>query len=340
LGLSPSQILDYSANINPLGPPPGLWPALEEARDLLVHYPDPGCGRLRADLAAHHGLEPERILVGNGSTELIFLLARALRPARALVVAPAFSEYQAALDAEGARLDFQVTQEADGYTLAAPLDPQGADLVFVANPASPSGVALEPTRLLELARPVFEAGARLVVDEAFVDFCPQFSLLPYLADHPGLIIMRSFTKFYAIPGLRLGYLLAEPGLLADLAKRQEPWSVGSLAQAAGSACLAEDDYVERSREVVAREREFLSQGLAALGGMKVFPSQANYLLVKLSKPGARAANLRAALEPQGILIRDASNFVGLDQAHVRLAVRGHADNERLLAALGRALAVM
>ena len=337
LGLSPGDLLDYSANINPLGPPPGLWPALEQARGLLEHYPDPECTALRQALAKHHGLEPEQVLAGNGSTELIYLTARALRPAKALVVAPAFSEYQHALASRGIAVEFTPTREAAGFTLDAPLDPDGAGLVFLANPASPSGVGLDPERLLDLAQPVLKAGARLVVDEAFVDFCPERSMVPLLPQAPGLIILRSFTKFYAMPGLRLGYVLAAPGLVSALAACQEPWSVGALAQAAGPACLAEADYARRSRELVAAQREVLSAGLAALGGMKVFPSQANYLLIRLDRPGWDAPRLRAALEPLGILVRDAGNFHGLDPRYVRLAVRGAEQNQRLLQALAHVL---
>lgn len=337
LGLSPDDLLDYSANINPLGPPPGLWPALEQARSLLLHYPDPECTKLRQALADHHGLQPGQVLVGNGSTELIYLTARALRPAKALVVAPAFSEYQHALAGRGIAVEFAQTREAAGFTLDAPLDPCGAGLVFLANPASPSGTALDPERLLDLVQPVFKSGARLVVDEAFVDFCPDRSLVPLLHEAPGLIILRSFTKFYAMPGLRLGYVLAAPRLVSALAACQEPWSVGALAQAAGPACLAEDGYARRSRELVDAQRQVLTAGLTALGGMKVFPSQANYILIRLERPGWDAPRLRTALEPQGILVRDAGNFHGLDPRYVRLAVRGAEQNQRLLEALAQVL---
>ena len=193
--------------------------------------------------------------MGNGSTELIYLAARALTPRKALIVAPAFSEYEHALNAAQVPVAFQITSEADNFTLAEPLDPQGADLVFLANPASPSGVLLAPELLLESAARLDAAGVYLLLDEAFVDFVEEASLKTHLARFPHLLILRSFTKFFAIPGMRLGCLLAAPDLIQRLAAVQEPWSVSTLAQAMGRACLQDHDYMARSRTLVRQERQ-------------------------------------------------------------------------------------
>ncbi len=337
LGLARADLLDFSANINPLGFPPAIPDALQQALGDIVHYPDRRCLELRRDLAAYHQLSPEQILVGNGSTELIYLAARALAPRKALIVAPAFSEYEHALQAAQVPVRFQITTAAENFTLTQPLDPQGADLVFLAHPASPSGVLVPPELLLEVAAALDAAGVYLLLDEAFIDFVEEASLKSHLARFPHLLILRSFTKFFGIPGIRLGCLLAAPDLIARLAAIQEPWSVSTLAQAMGRACLRDYDYMERSRALVKQERDYLLAGLTSLPGLQPFPSAVNYLLVKITRPDWTAATLQKALLAHLIVIRDASNFRGLDQRFFRLAVRRREENERLLEALGRLL---
>ncbi|MFZ5453052.1 MAG: threonine-phosphate decarboxylase CobD [Thermodesulfobacteriota bacterium] len=337
LGLELSELLDFSANINPLGFPAGIMGAIQESLPEIVHYPDRRCLELTRELAAYHGLSPAQILVGNGSTELIYLAARALKPQKALIAAPAFSEYEHALSAAGVPVEFQMTTETQNFTLEAPLDPKGADLVFLAQPASPSGVLLAPELLLEVAARLNNAGVRLLLDEAFVDFVEEASFKMHLARFPRVLILRSFTKFFAIPGMRLGYLLAAPESISRLGALQEPWSVNTLAQAMGRACLQDLDYMARSRALVQEEKDFLFQGLSSLSGLKPFPSVVNYLLVKLTRPDFTAAGLRQALLSQKIVIRDASNFRGLDERFFRVAVRSRGDNERLLGALAEVL---
>jgi threonine-phosphate decarboxylase len=337
LGVELADLLDFSANINPLGFPPGLAFAVQEALAEIVHYPDRRSLTLRTALAAYHHLAPEEILVGNGSTELIYLAARALSPRRGLIVTPAFSEYEHALDLAGVPAAFHPTNEADNFTLGPVPSPQAGDLVFLAHPASPSGVLLDPEVFLEVAAGCEAAGAYLLLDEAFVDFVEEASLKLHLGRFPRLMILRSFTKFFGIPGMRLGYLLGAPDLVARLSGAQEPWSVNTMAQAMGRACLADLEYMRRTRELIQRERRFLLEGLAALPGLAAFPGVVNYLLVKLTRPGLTAAGLRERLLAHRIVIRDASNFRGLDARFFRIAVRGRAENERLLAALGKCL---
>ncbi len=330
--------LDFSANINPLGFPGGVAEAVNQALVELVHYPDRHCWQLRLDLAAYHGLSPEEVLVGNGSTELIYLVVRALKPRKALIVAPAFSEYQEALDAAQVSYNYHITSEAGCFTLERLPEAPRVELLFLANPASPSGALLQPERLLPWLAAWNAAGLFVALDEAFIDFVEEASLKTHLRRFPRLIILRSFTKFFAIPGLRLGYLLAAPDLVARLAAFQEPWSVNTLAQAAGQACLKDRDYITRTRSLVAQEREHLQKGLQALPGLRPFPGEANYLLVKITRPGWTARRLRKRLLARGIVIRDAGNFQGLDERYFRVAVRRREDNDRLLAALADCLA--
>ena len=248
-------------------------------------------------------------------------------------MAPAFSEYEHALKAAQVPVAFQITTEADNFTLSEPLDPQGADLVFLANPASPSGVLLAPELLLEVAARLDAAGVYLLLDEAFVDFVEEASLKTHLARFPRLLILRSFTKFFAIPGMRLGCLLAAPELIRRLAAAQEPWSVNTLAQAMGRACLQDLDYMSPLPGLGPPGAGIPPGWPGSLPGLQPFPSAVNYLLVKLTRPDWTAASLRTALLVRRIVIRDAGNFRGLDERFFRLAVRGREENQRLLRAL-------
>ena len=337
LGVELADLLDFSASINPLGFPPGLTLAVQEAMREIVHYPDRRSLKLRAALADYHHLSPEEILVGNGSTELIYLAARALRPSRGLIVTPAFSEYEHALNLAGVPAAFYPTDEAHHFTLSELPEPQAGDLVFLAHPASPSGVLLDPELFLELAARCEAAEAYLLLDEAFVDFVEEASLKIHLSRFPRLLILRSFTKFFGIPGMRLGFLLASPAVVAHLSEAQEPWSVNTMAQVMGRTCLADSEYISRTRALIRREREFLFPRLVAHPELSPFPSVVNYLLVKLTRPGLTAAGLREQMLAHRIVIRDASNFRGLDARFFRIAVRGRQENERLLAALEQCL---
>ncbi len=337
LGLARHELLDFSANINPLGFPESLAGVIQQTLGDLVHYPDRRCLELRQALAAYHDLAADEILVGNGSTELIYLVARALKPARALIVAPAFSEYEQALRVAGVPVDFHLTREDQNFALPGPLDPGPASLVFLANPASPSGGFMPPGRLLEVVAALDAAGVYLLLDEAFVDFAEEASLKASLGRFPRLLILRSFTKFFGIPGMRLGYLLAAPDLIQRLAAVQEPWSVNTLAQTVGCACLREADFMAQSRALVVREREYLFPRLAALPGLSPFPGAVNYLLVKLTAPRWTAARLQKEMLRHGIVIRNAGNFRSLDERYFRVAVRRREENDRLLAALADSL---
>lgn len=333
LGTSPDRLLDLSANINPLGYPPGLRETAQEAFEMIKHYPDPYCRDLRTEIARHHGLSPEEILIGNGSTELIYLVARALHSRGAMVVTPAFSEYERALRLAQVPITFHPTSEANDFTINHLPNPDGCDTVFLANPTNPSGALLLPDQLLPVLEALEPAGAYAVLDEAFIDFVEDASMKTYLRNYPSLIILRSFTKFFGIPGIRLGYVLASETVIKELEDCSEPWTVNVLAQALGRACLEDVDFMIKTREVIAQEREYLCNQLANLDSLYVFPGKVNYLLCKLTRSGWTAARLQRKMLEHGIIIRDASNFRGLDGRFFRIAVRLRHENDRLLNAL-------
>ena len=255
-----------------------------------------------------------------------------------MIITPAFSEYEHACQALGASAAFFQTTAAQNFTLTGPPALPGADLIFLANPASPSGALLTPAELLPLVSAWENAGCYTVLDEAFIDFVEESSFKSHLRQFPRLIILRSFTKFFGMPGIRLGCLLAAPELTLNLAQVQAPWSVSTLAQAMGRACLADAAYMAESRELIQGELDYLSGCLGAMDVLSPLPSRVNYILVKLTRPGWTAGRLQQAMLKHRIVIRDASNFRGLDERYIRVAVRRREDNQRLLAALKACLA--
>jgi threonine-phosphate decarboxylase len=336
LGVPPEEILDFSANINPLGPAPGVRGTVAAAFDRLVHYPDSDCTELREALARHHGLSPTNICAANGSTELIYLLPRLAEGKRALVVAPPFSEYAKALTRDGWEVDYFVLASSDGFAL--PLDRlgealgKGYDLLILGNPGNPTGRLYPLSEVEALYRLCRAAGCFLVLDEAFMDFCEEGSFRHFAAGRDGILVLRSLTKFYALPGLRLGYAIGSPEIIARLAMLREPWSVNTLAQVAGLASLADAGYAAATLKLVAAERAHLAAGLAAIPGLHPFPAAANYILVECV-PARESGELAERLLAERILIRCCGSFAGLDHRFLRVAVRTREENDRLLAAL-------
>jgi len=340
LGLAPSAVLDFSASINPLGMPAGVHQAALEALEQAVHYPEIDAASLTAALAAHLGLPAANLLPGSGSTELLYLVPRVLRPRRALLVTPAFSEYERSLQQAGAVIDYFPLSPDDGFrldvgSLLRRLTPQ-TDLVLLANPGNPTGAAIEPAVVEEITRAVREQ-AVVGVDEAFVDFAPELSVIDRVPQHANLYVLRSLTKFYAIPGLRAGYLAGPERGIARLAAARPPWPFATVAQAAAEAALGEEAYRRQTLETIPVLRRQLTEGLTALG-ITVFPSAANFLLARLQDGATSAGQLAATLRTRGILIRDCTNFPPLDGRYFRVAVRTPAEHERLLQALREVLA--
>ena len=327
-------VLDCSANLNPLGMPPQVGEAAARAAAQAAPYPDPLCRELRAAIAAHDGVAPERVLCGSGAAELIFRLAFALRPRRALVTAPTFSEYEGALSAAGCAVTCHLLRRERNFDVdEGLLEAVGPDveLVFLCTPNNPTGRLIDQGLLLRIAEKCRGLGAVLAVDECFLPLsCGGPGLAPWLANHPHLVLLRAFTKSYAMAGLRLGYCLtANQSLREALGKFAQPWSVSTPAQAAGVAALTCcPHWPAEGRRLVENSRPGLAAGLTA-AGCAVIPGQANYLLFRL--PGV--ADLKEKLLERGVLIRSCANYYGLGPDWYRVCVRGEEENRRLLAAL-------
>jgi histidinol-phosphate aminotransferase len=311
-------LLDLAVNVRGDVPPPWLISRLERSLKLLASYPNP-TQAIKA-VARRHEREPEEVLVTAGAAEAFVLLARALQPRKAVCVHPSFTEPEAALRAAGHEVTRVVLKAP--YVLDPAQVPDDADLVIVGNPTNPTGVV--HTRLAELCRP----GRVTVVDEAFMDAVPGEPHSLAAARLPGLVVIRSLTKTWALAGLRVGYLLAEPELVIRLREAQPLWSVSTPGLAALDACLARGPvkHAEREAGVVAQERVFLQQALEDLGVVVAAGSQAPFLLCHV--PGR--PDLRDGLRQHGIAVRRGDTFPSLTAAHWRTAVRDRASSERLL----------
>jgi threonine-phosphate decarboxylase len=334
-GIPEKDILDFSASVNPLGPPASALKALKGSSAEIERYPDPDATELCLAIGLAHGIPADNILVGNGSTELIYLLPRALRPKKALVLAPSFSDYARACTLAGCRLAQFALWERDGFLpdtnrLAKAI--AKADIAFICNPNNPTGALIERPEMLKLVRAAKKAGTRLVIDEAFIEYAPGASVLPE-AIKAGAVVLRNFTKFYGMPGLRVGWLAADKKTVAALDAAKEPWSVGGPAMKAAGAALADDGYREKSLSLMEREKVFLLTDLKGMPGIKPFAPSVNFILARIEdgRPGADA--LAERLASRGILIRSCSNFSGMDGSFVRFSVRTRSQNRKLVQAL-------
>ncbi len=329
LELRGTSVLDFSASINPLGMPPAARHAIKTWVGDVLHYPDIESTRLREAVAERFELNPANVLAGNGSTELIYLIPRALKPDKVVIASPTFSEYERACRLSGAKVEhFPMSAssgflpEMDAFMLAV----EKADMAFFCNPGNPSGAVLPREDVLRLARHAKKNKCVLVIDEAFMEFCPEHSVLGEEGDY--LVVLRSLTKFYGLAGLRAGFAHLPEMLMSRIMRYKEPWSLNVLAERAAVAALGQSGFISRTLNYVKRERDLLKRKLEAFGFL-VYPSEANYLLFETSK----AERLLGGLYKRGLLVRDCSDFRGLGHKHLRVAVKTRKENSVLIAAM-------
>jgi threonine-phosphate decarboxylase len=334
-GVPLKQILDFSANINPLGPSPKALQRLRRDLPLIRFYPDTETQELREVIAKEASIDGDCVLFGNGATPLLHLVPRVLKPRAAVALEPSFSEYSSALERAGCRIHRLVTRAKVGFQLEREklfdmLRRARPELLMLGNPNNPTGNVISRSLLSELIDVCSKRRIYLVLDESFIDFTQTSSCIVEAAKNRWLIVVRSLTKFWALPGLRIGYLVARRSLVEKLLARSEPWPVNILASAAAAESLRDLKYRERTLELVRRERAFLMEQLARLGWLYPLSSEANFLLVRIAAPGITSAVLREQLAKRNILIRDCSNFPGLDRRYFRIAIRRRSENQRLI----------
>lgn len=334
-GVAAGEWTDFSANINPLGPPPGLLEALHEALPGIVRYPDPGHRGLVKQLSMHLQVEEDMLVIGNGAAENMALALLGLTPQKVGVVEPCFSEYRTLSEQFGARVQSVFGTEARAFK-AAPEEVeeliQKTDLVFIGQPNNPNGVQYSLDELRRFAAAGEQYGTYIVIDEAFIDFIPEperQTLLPELRNNSHLILIRSMTKFFAIPGLRLGYAIAHPDTARRMRDKQVTWSVNSLALLAGEVCLRADaSHEQATLELVKRQRDLMHSELTRLG-CQTWPGEANFLLVRLPEPWT-AESMQTALGRRGVLVRSCAMYPGLTNRDIRLAVKDESACRKLL----------
>ena len=332
------KLIDFSANINPLGLPEGVKRAVVNSMDDFCNYPDPLCRELKKEISAHLKVPEEYLLCGNGAADVIYRIASAIRPEKVLLTAPTFSEYEEAVRLLGSDVEYYyLTKEKNFKIHIDILDKITSDirLMFLCNPNNPTGVLTDKETVLKIAAKCKSTKTILVVDECFLDFLhnPQeYSVIDSLDTYENIIVLKAFTKIYAMAGIRLGYgICSDTNVIEGLHRAGQPWNVSVVSQKCGIAALKEIDYVNHTRELIKCNRIFLENSLIELG-FEVFNSQANYILFR-----TEIKSLPNELEKFGILIRSCGNYRGLDETYFRIAVKSKEDNEYLVNCLKKIL---
>lgn len=344
--------LDFSMNVNPLGIPEGVAKAITDAGKKADRYPDPECRRLRKALSEHEGVPREWICCGNGAADLIDRIALAFyegdmqHGSCAIITAPTFSEYEEALRRCRWRVERLELAEEDGFEIT---DEKVAELekrlgenreerkmVFLCEPNNPTGQVSDPSILEAIVKLCHSNGVLLVVDECFNGFLEdpeKHSLKTFLGDYPDLVILRAFTKFYGMAGVRLGYCLCSNQKKLEVIRGAgQPWNVSFIAEEAGIAALKEKEYVDETAALIGRERVRLKDSLERIGISKVY-GEANYILFRLPREGMLPDEFSEAMRREGILVRDCRNYPGLEKGWFRVAVKKEEENDRLIRAL-------
>ena len=348
-GRGKEDMIDFSVNVTPLGIPDNIRRAMEESLSRAGWYPDDSKRNLKEVLNKKHGVPVENICVGNGASDVIFRTVFALRPKRALVLAPTFAEYESALRCVDARIDYYKINHGDFQVkpdICGQIYPE-TDMVFLCNPNNPTGLLISENVLASVLERCEATDTWLVVDECFLEFVRQgetCSLIGELASRPKLIIIKSFTKMFGIAGLRLGYLLCGREGLGDMIDKYGcDWNVNCVAEAAGLEALRSPDYEKEVLHYVEKEREWLYDKLTGLE-LRVVPGQANYLLFETPENGRKTdrtdgsksgrESLGDWLLRRGIMIRCCDDYENLDKTFYRIGINTHEANEKLMEKIG------
>jgi threonine-phosphate decarboxylase len=335
--ISPRRIIDFSSNINPLGITAKIKNIIAKSADVVIRYPDPECSLARGALAGFLGINKNNILIGNGSNELIHLVPRALGLRNALIYQPAFSEYESSARLAGAKAHFLFAKESDDFRIdlkkVRDCIPK-VDFIVLCNPNNPTGFLLKKSGLLKLAKACEKNKTYLLVDETFIEFIEgDNSLIKETSRFKYLMVLRSLTKSFCLPGLRIGYLAADNGLIRKIGLFQPTWSVNAIAQQLIVEGILDHQFINKSRAYITKEKQFLFEKLKEIRGVCPYYPQANFIFCKILDKRINAKSLFRRLIRSGILFRDCSNFKGLDNRFFRVAVRKRKDNLYLVSCL-------
>ncbi|MDI6703657.1 MAG: threonine-phosphate decarboxylase CobD [bacterium] len=330
--LKGKRILDFSANINPLGPPDYVRDIILDNIDCIKHYPDPQSKELKTMVAQYLGVGEENVIVGNGSMELIYLITKALFHREGLIPSPTFREYESSLKSFGSTPRYLRIREEDDFQLYSDdiiKNLHRSKLLFLCNPNNPTGRMIGREELKTLINHTEKNGVFVVIDEAFIDFvndAQDESMVNLAATGKNIFVLRSLTKFFALPGLRIGYGVGNSGLIRRLEGIRGVWSVNTFAQAVGSQVLKDKGFIKKTCEFIKEERRYLFDALSGFNSLKPYLSSVNFLLIKLIQDKVNSKYLTQALGKRGIMIRDCSSFRYLNSRFIRIAIRRREDN--------------
>ena len=329
--------LDFSANCNPLGTPESVKQAVRDSLDHLKDYPQVGYAPLKEAIAAYEDVKPEHIICGNGAAELVFSLCHALRPRRALIPVPTFAEYEQALESVGAQVEHVLLKEEEEFCVQDSFIDwlhKDLDMVFLCNPNNPTSSAIMEEDLRKLIAFCADKDIFVMIDETYVEFAPdveEITAIPLTREFTNLMVLRGVSKFYAAPGMRLGYgITGNMEFLSKMREKQTPWSLNSLGAFAGELMLRDHDYIQETRDLILDERDRMEQELQNIPTFKVYPAYANFILLKIRRDGLTSADVFEACIKKGLMIRDCSSFQCLDGEFVRFCIMMHDDNTKLL----------
>ncbi len=336
-GLNPDEIIDFSASVNPLGCPEDVHKVILQRFDDIKNYPDSECTNLRNAIADKVSCNDSNIIVGNGSNELFYLIPRAMKPKHGVLLQPTFSEFKDALASANVEV-VEIVNDNGNFPLIntdlSSLKNIEDGMVFLCNPNNPTGQLILKKDILELVKR--SSNMLIVVDEAFMDFVDDDGKYSVIKEAPlidNLIVVRSLTKFYGFPGLRLGYLVANESSVNKLMQFKEPWTVNTFAQIAGDVAINDVEFAVNTRQYVSREKVFLYDGLADIKGIRPLQPSVNFILVRIHNAEITSSGIQDLLIKDNIIIRDCSNFIGLNDKYFRVAVKTREENQKLLKAL-------
>ncbi|MCH5281617.1 MAG: aminotransferase class I/II-fold pyridoxal phosphate-dependent enzyme [Lachnospiraceae bacterium] len=342
-GIDAKKIISFSANVNPLGCPKSAEDALKNNLDAISRYPDRDYRRLKEAIASYTGADPTRIVLGSGVTELLSLFLGLILPKSALIAGPAYSEYEKDLKRLGCKVRYCMAEEEKDFIITKEdmlkETSEGTDLVILCNPNNPTSGAFTRSDISFLAGEYEKKGILLLIDETYVEFSEKdLSAASLISQFSNLIVLRGTSKFFATPGLRLGYALTgSKELLAMAEKKQDPWNINAAAEICGSVMFQDKDYIRQVRRTVEAEKQYVCESLLQIPGIHIFPVFANFVLVKLPEGSMTSGMLFEELLKKGMMIRDCSTFPTLGSRFIRICFMSHEDNVRLVTAIKEAL---
>lgn len=335
-----NKIIDFSSNINPLGYHPLIKKAIISNIKTIMSYPDPDYKKLLESISSFYNIDKKNLILGNGSTELIYLLSYTLKPVKAVIIQPSYIEYELSLNKINSKILNLVGKNKDNFKVGIhhiinKLKDKNINIIYLSNPNNPSGYIYTKEELEELLSACKKYKKYLFIDEAFLDFLPDYNditLSSYIEKNKHLIILKTLTKFYAIPGLRLGLIAASKSIIEKLKFMQPPWSINCFSQLIGDLILNDRTYIEKTISYIKEEKYHLIIELSKIKGIKVFLSYTNYILCEITN-SKKLVSLENYLSKKNIIIRNCSNYIGLNDKYFRVAVKTRKENKLLLKCL-------